>query len=119
MVRYNIDEVTDDMVLGESITLPTGKLLLSAGYQISQRYRERLRELGYQTLMIEQAGTEDVTPETIISPRTQAEITKNLNESGEQLTRPWAGSLRLDTSVRVADLSAAQHLRFRGSGGER
>jgi HD-GYP domain-containing protein (c-di-GMP phosphodiesterase class II) len=85
MVRFHIDEVTDDMVLGESIFLPTGELLLSAGYRIKKRYRDRLRELGYQDLMIQVEGTEAVVPETTVTAVTQREMLSSLGSSTKNL----------------------------------
>lgn len=87
MVRYNLDEVNDDMVLGESIVLPSGKLLLGAGYRISKRYRERLRELGYQSLLIDEPGTEDVHPETLVSPQAHADLSGSSEESAERVAK--------------------------------
>ncbi len=85
MVRYSLDEINDNMVLGESVTLPSGKLLLGAGYRITRRYRERLKELGYRSLLIDVPGTEDVLPDTVVSERSQAELTQSANESAEKV----------------------------------
>jgi response regulator RpfG family c-di-GMP phosphodiesterase len=85
MVRYNIDDISDGMVLGEAIVLPTGKLLLGAGYQVTQQYKDRLNELGYQTLLIEEPGTEAVRPDTLISPQSQNEITDAMNTMAGKL----------------------------------
>jgi HD-GYP domain-containing protein (c-di-GMP phosphodiesterase class II) len=85
MVRFQIDEVTDDMVLGESIFLPSGELLLASGYRIKKRYRDRLRELGYQDLMIQIEGTEAVVPESTVSAVTQREMLSSLSSSTKNL----------------------------------
>lgn len=86
MVRYNIDDIREGMVLGESIALPTGKLLLSAGYQVTKRYQERLKQLGYRSLMIEVPGTEDVKPSSIISDHSRIDLEDSMNNSGNQLS---------------------------------
>lgn len=85
MVRYNIDEINDNMVLGEAVTLPSGKLLLGAGYRITSRYRDRLKEMGYQSLLIDVPGTEEVFPDTVVSERSQSELTDSTNDSGEKV----------------------------------
>ncbi len=87
MVRYNLEDVNDNMVLGESIVLPSGKLLLGAGYQLSERYRERLKELGYQSLLIDEPGTEDVKPETLVNPQSHAQLTASSEQSAEKVAK--------------------------------
>jgi HD-GYP domain-containing protein (c-di-GMP phosphodiesterase class II) len=62
------------MVLGESIFLPTGELLLAAGYRLTETYRKRLKQLGFTTVHIQVEGTEDVIPENIISDHVQREL---------------------------------------------
>ncbi|MBD3393169.1 MAG: HD domain-containing protein [Chitinivibrionales bacterium] len=81
MVRYNIDDVTDDMVLGESIFMPTGELLLAAGFKLTERYRLRLKQMGFHTVGIQVEGTEDVTPEKIISDHVQAEMAVSVSKT--------------------------------------
>ncbi|MBD3420569.1 MAG: hypothetical protein GF398_10675 [Chitinivibrionales bacterium] len=85
MVRYALDDVSDDMVLGQSIFGPTGELLLAAGYHVTERFRKRLRELGYNSVMISVEGTEDVIPETVISEHVQREMNVSLNKSASEL----------------------------------
>lgn len=86
MVRYSIDQVQDDMVLGESIILPSGELLLAAGYRIKERYRERLKQLGYRNILIEVEGTEEVNPETVVSDETQREMANAIESSSNELS---------------------------------
>lgn len=85
MVRYNIDEVNEEMILGESIFLPSGEMLLAAGYQIKERYRERLKQMGYTSVLVHIDGTEDVIPDDTITQETQREMTVALNESSKEL----------------------------------
>ncbi len=85
MVRYNIEDVQEEMILGESIFLPTGELLLAAGYHIKERYRERLKQLGYRNILIEMEGTESVVPESTVSDTTQREMHTSLETSGKDL----------------------------------
>lgn len=83
MVQYAIDDVSDDMILGESIFLPSGELLLAAGYRLRSRYRQRLKQLGYDTVAIEVKGTEHIQPEQIISDHLQRELTHAVNMSAK------------------------------------
>ncbi|MDO5576499.1 MAG: HD domain-containing phosphohydrolase [Fibrobacter sp.] len=86
MVRYNLDEIKEDMVLGESVFLPTGELLLAAGYKIKERYIERLKQLGFRNVLIEVEGTEGVIPETTVSEETQRDMGNMLDETSKELT---------------------------------
>ena len=85
MVRYNIDDATDEMVLGESLFLPSGELLLAAGYRLKDRYRKRLKELGFYSVLVNVKGTESVIPETIISTHLQREMAVSLNSAAQNL----------------------------------
>jgi HD-GYP domain-containing protein (c-di-GMP phosphodiesterase class II) len=85
MVRYNIDDVTEDMILGESLFLPSGELLLAAGYRIQDKYRKRLKDLGFFSVLINVEGTESVIPETIISSHIQKEMAASLNSAEQNI----------------------------------
>ncbi|MFP4417140.1 MAG: HD-GYP domain-containing protein [Fibrobacterota bacterium] len=85
MVQYALDDVTDDMILAESIFLPSGELLLAAGYRLKSRYRQRLKQLGYNTVAIEVKGTEKIQPEQIISDHLQRELTHAVNVSSQTM----------------------------------
>lgn len=85
MVSYSIDDVTDDMILGRSIFLPTGELLLAAGYRLTERYRKRLKQMGFSTVYIQVEGTDDVIPENIISEHVQRDLSISLNKSTNEL----------------------------------
>ena len=85
MVRYNIDDVTEGMVLGESIFLPGGDLLLAAGYHIKEYYRSRLKQLGFASILIEVEGTEGVCPESVISAHVQREASASLDKTAKEL----------------------------------
>jgi HD-GYP domain-containing protein (c-di-GMP phosphodiesterase class II) len=85
MVRYSIDDVTENMILGESLFLPSGELLLAAGYRLQDRYRKRLKELGFYSVLINVDGTESVIPETIISAHVQKEMSLSLNSAAQNL----------------------------------
>lgn len=81
MVRYNIEDINEEMVLGESLFLPSGELLLAAGYRLQERYRRRLKELGFISVLVEIEGTESVIPETIIATHIQREMALSLNKT--------------------------------------
>lgn len=90
MVQYSIDDVTDDMILGESIFLPNGELLLAAGYRLTQRFRMRLKQLGFRFVYIQVPGTEDVIPENVISDHVQRELSASLNKNTSELQHTFS-----------------------------
>jgi HD-GYP domain-containing protein (c-di-GMP phosphodiesterase class II) len=97
MVRYGLDDIQDGMVLGESIVLPTGKLLLGSGYQLTKHYKDRLQDLGYRSLLIQEPGTEDVRPETLVADKSQNELTDSMEDMGKKLNS-LATAFRAKTS---------------------
>ena len=111
MVRYTIDDVNEDMVLGESIYLPSGELLLATGYRIKERYRKRLIEMGYRSLLIEVEGTESVRPENTVSEVAENEMAGALDSSSKGLMVAIQ-DFRNQSSEKVKDLikKNKQHL---------
>jgi len=85
MVRYTIDEVTVGMQLAQSIFLPTGELLLGEGYEITERYISRLKDLGYESVMIHVEGTEDVAPEPLIPESVTRQLRQPLRDTEQDL----------------------------------
>lgn len=86
MVRYSIEDVTPDMVLGESIYLPNGELLLATGNRIKERYRKKLIEMGYKSLLIEVEGTEHIKPQSTVSEIAQNEMHSALQSTEKGLS---------------------------------
>jgi HD-GYP domain-containing protein (c-di-GMP phosphodiesterase class II) len=109
LVRYSLDDLQEDMVLGESIFLPSGELLLAAGYKIKERYRDRLKQLGYQAVLIQIEGTESVMPESTISDAAQREMNSSLDTSSKELTSAIS-SFKNKSSEKVRDIIKENHL---------
>lgn len=110
MVRYNIDDVSDDMVLGKSIFLPTGELLLAAGYHLTERFRTRLKQLGFSFVFVQVEGTEDAIPEEIISEHVQREITLTLNKGTDELKKTFSVRQEGARNIRKIIRKNKQHL---------
>jgi HD-GYP domain-containing protein (c-di-GMP phosphodiesterase class II) len=79
MVRYNLEDITEAMVLGESLFLPNGELLLAAGYRVKKEYKTLLKKRGITSVLIEVEGTEGVIPETVISSHLQKEMALSIS----------------------------------------
>lgn len=103
MVRYNINEVNNDMVLGESIFLPSGELLLAAGYRIKERYIDRLKQLGYKNVFINVEGTEDVVPADIVSESVQREMNGAVDSTSKELANAIQ-QFRQKSTTRVKEI---------------
>ncbi len=102
MVRYNIEDVTDGMVLGESIFTTDGRLLIAAGFSIRQSHIEQLRRKGIRAVMINVEGTEDVIPESIISHQVESELAATLAQSKKNIDSVFEE--RRKTTDRVVDI---------------
>lgn len=111
MVRYNIDDVNENMVLGESIFLPTGELLLAAGQSIKDRYKQRLVQLGYTNIMIQVEGTELVEPVSVVSDSNQREMNVSIESSSKELNTAFQ-QFRQKSSAHVKEIirENRQHL---------
>lgn len=46
MIQYNIQDIKEGMILGKSIFLPSGELMLAAGYEIKKINIDRLTSMG-------------------------------------------------------------------------
>ena len=101
MVRYNLDDVNEDMVLGESIFLQNGELLLAAGYRIKDEYIGLLKKRGYTSVLIDVEGTENVIPETVISEHLQQTMALSLSKMETVFTDAF--SVDLEGSHAVED----------------
>jgi len=58
-------------VLGRTIFTENGQILLGAGVKITERYLDRLIQLGIDTIYIEDPLTDDLDPQDVISDRTR------------------------------------------------
>lgn len=67
MVKYSLDSVKEGMVLGRSVFDPGGRLVLAAGYRLNRPFIQRLADMGYTEVFIEEKGTEEAIPEDIIN----------------------------------------------------
>jgi HD-GYP domain-containing protein (c-di-GMP phosphodiesterase class II) len=83
MLQISIENVLPGMVLGKSIYNASGDLLLAAGFRLQEKYVHRLKILGYATLWIQEEGTENVIPETLINEQLALQTNKALRESAQ------------------------------------
>lgn len=80
-------EIDEGMVLGKSIYMMNGRLLLGAGYRINSEVKAKLIEKGYTHIYIFEEGTEDVVPEDVISDQLRFQAQSRLADKIEEIRR--------------------------------
>ncbi len=75
------------MILGKSIYLGNGKLLLGAGFRFTGNIKNRLSELGYSHVFIMEDGTDDIVPEDIISDEIKLQAKSKLYDKMAEIKR--------------------------------
>lgn len=73
------------MALGRSIYSDTNAILLAAGQTLDDRYIALLHKHGYGSVLIEEAGFEDVNPQDVLSDVTRRVAEASVRESFESL----------------------------------
>lgn len=85
MVLYSIEDITEGMIIGQSIYTKDKKLLIAAGFRLKRAHIDLLRKRGYTGIQINVEGTEDVIPESIISQHVQDELTATVEKSSKSI----------------------------------
>src|SRR4051794_40839726 len=87
MRLVNIDSVTPDMKLGESIHGAAGQILLHRGVTLTHRYIAHLRSIGYPAIYVDDDDTSDIAVAHAISPETRSKVLRNLTEAFDAVSR--------------------------------
>ena len=74
------------MVLGKSIFLTSGRLLLGAGYRINNMIISKLMSRGYSHVYIMEEGTENILPEDVISDEIRMQAKSGLAEKVSEIS---------------------------------
>lgn len=77
--------LADGMILGKSIYQGNGRLLLGAGFRITQEMKTKLVERGYPFVYIMENGTEEIIPEDMISDEIRCQSAAALNDRAEKI----------------------------------
>lgn len=78
MRRMQIDRVMPGDIVARTIFQENGSVLLGEGVELSDRYIERLRNLGIDFLFIEDGKTADIVPEDTIRDETRKEAVNEI-----------------------------------------
>ncbi len=87
MRMCSVQELKTGYVLGKSIFLDNNRLLLGAGYRITDSVKDKLIEKGYTHVYIREEGTEDVLPEDVISDQVRLESKRKLGDKVSQIRK--------------------------------
>lgn len=90
MIQKSIEEIRAGMILGKSLYSANGDLLLAAGYKLKFEHLKKLKSLGYPVLWIQEAGTEQIVPEELISEQLSLQTNAALRESSEMVLKRTA-----------------------------
>ncbi len=71
MKKLHISAVQPGAVIAKTVFMENGSVLLGAGMELTQRYIDRLIQLGIDTVYIEDKHTTDIVPEDAISDETR------------------------------------------------
>ncbi len=85
MVKYDIDEIAEGMVLGEPILAANGNLLVAQGFVLKQSQIELLKKMGIRSVMIHVEGTESVIPEHVITHSVKTELAGTVAHSKQSI----------------------------------
>ena len=81
-MRYlPLDEITEDMCLARPIFSGDGRILLSNGVKLTEKYLARLKEMGYQNLYVYRDGEEVNDFSTPISDQTMREAIQGVKDA--------------------------------------
>lgn len=73
MRKLHITSVKPGDVIAKSIYQENGNILLGMGVELTERYIERLKKLGIDTIYIQDKRTDDIIPEEVIRDETRKE----------------------------------------------
>lgn len=83
--RVPLNEVKEGERLGRTLLSSDGKVLLAAGQRLEERFLQRLKELGYFAVYIQDQATEDIEIEDVVSEQTRSELTLELVRTCQKL----------------------------------
>lgn len=105
MRKVDINSVKPGAAIAKPIWTENGNILIGAGVQLTERYIERLRSLGIDTLLIEDQYTSDIIPEDTIRDETRKKAVETVYKTMTQLT----AATEIKRKVAVPNMGQAYH----------
>ena len=87
MIQIAVKDLQIDHILGKSIYGLNNKLMLGAGYRITPEIKVKLIERGYLYVYIMEEGTENVTPQDIISDEVRMLALTKMESKAEEINQ--------------------------------
>lgn len=95
MRMVNTQYVVEGSVLARPVINSSGRVLLQAGIRITASYIERLKDMGYDVLFIEDDRLEDVEFHTTITAQTREAAYKTLENISKYIECGYEGSINV------------------------
>ncbi len=108
MRKISLDSVQPGMILGRSIFSDANQLVLSTGQELDEHYIQRFRELGYESIFIEEEGFEQVNPMEAISEKTRLITERAVLDSMEKMVHAFKMKTDADEITREMLLQEAK-----------
>lgn len=89
MRMCSVKEISEGMVLGKSLYQANGKLLLGAGFRISQEVRTKLIDRNIPFIYIMEEGTDDVIPQDIITDEVRLQSSSALSDKATHIQKQF------------------------------
>lgn len=102
MRKVPLNEVREGERLGRTIFAPDAKVLLAAGQRLERRFLQRLKELGYFAVYVQDQATEDIQIEEVVSEQTRSELTMELKNTCRKL-KVTEQSLNVGSLISLVD----------------
>lgn len=112
MLRLPLNRVTPKMILGRTVTDKDGRILLTAGQALNERYLKRFQELKIANVYVtDQLGVENAAP--LVSAETVTKATHALKQSFEQcsqLETPDLQPIKCEIDNIIDEITTNRHL---------
>lgn len=105
----SIQQLDEGSILGKSIYHANGKLLLGAGFRVTNTMRAKLIERGYTHIYVMEEGTEDVVPEDVISEEVRLQAKAKFSDKIAEIQ--GQAEFRDITCTKAAELIQKGYLR--------
>lgn len=83
MRKVSLDKIELGFKLAQAIFGPKGQMLLSKGTELTETFVQRLKDLGYVSIYVDDGLIDDSLPDEIISSKTRMQVANSIKEVTE------------------------------------
>jgi len=118
--KLHIQFVKSGHITAKSILLENGNILLGAGVTLTDRYIQRLKSMGIDTMFIEDPMTDDIIPDDVIRDETRRDAVRHVHKTMTELmdhplTQKRTALPKLGSTFRDVFGSILQDIQGRGN----